>query len=195
MRNNMNAACCLHPSHNNNRSLSPNPDEPARPSPLALDSIFAMAALPGDHPHALKLDLPAPAAEDEDQHGLPVPKLRRVKKSPSSFGLVNSGLVGSGLVHRVGKRLRRRATFGGGGAAEGGIGENLLESGVGSSLRDEARFDTDAKRLSSGEVLGAVGGEEDDDGPTASTSGFMRTAASGDGHEDGDLPMLTLREL
>ena len=151
-----------------------------------------MAALPGDHPHALKLDLPGPAA-DEDEHKISVPKLRRVKKSPSSFGLVNSGLVSSGLVHRVGKRLRRRATFGG--AAEGGTGENLLESGVGSSLRDEARFDTDAKRLSSGEVLGAVEGEEDDDGPTASTSGFMRTAAAGDGIGDGDLPMLRLREL
>ena len=148
-----------------------------------------MAALPGDHPHALKLDLPAPAAEDEDQHGLPVPKLRRVKKSPSSFGLVNSGLVSSGLVHRVGKRLRRRATFGGA-AAEGGNGENLLGSGVGSSLRDEARFDTDAKRLSSGEVLGAVEGEEDDDGPTAAHAG---TAA--DGHGGCDLPMLRLGEL
>lgn len=46
--------CCLHPPH---RSLSPNL-EPARPSHtplLSLDGIFAVAALPNDHPHSLKL--------------------------------------------------------------------------------------------------------------------------------------------
>jgi hypothetical protein len=172
MRNNMNAACCLHPSHNN-RSLSPNPDEPARPSPLALDFIFALAALPTNHPHALKIELPPPAAE-EDEHNIPMPKVRRMKKSPSSAAF-SSALAHSGLVHRVGRRLKRRATFSG--------DRSLLENGAGSSLRDEARFDEDAKRLSSGEVLGAVDAEEDHDG------------SAGGEHGDGDPPTLRLREL
>jgi hypothetical protein len=43
--------CC---SHNPSRSLSP-PLEPARRvNPMSLDGIFALAALPGDHPHAVK---------------------------------------------------------------------------------------------------------------------------------------------
>lgn len=165
MRNNMNAACCLHPSHNN-RSLSPNPDEPARPSPLALDSIFALAALPTNHPHALKIGLSPPAADDEDEYNISVPKLRRVKKSPSSAAF-SSALAHTGLVHRVGKHLRRRATFGG--------DRSLLESGVGSSLRDEARFDEDAKRLSSGEVLGAVDAEEDEGSAGGASAGVPPT--------------------
>lgn len=188
VRNNMNAACCLHPSHNNSRSLSPNPDEPARPSPLALDSIFALAALPTNHPHALKIGLPVADPEDtQDGDGLlSVPKSRRVRKSPSSAAF------SSGLVQRVGKKLRRRATFGGSGDG------SLLEqgSGLGSPLRDEAGFDGDAKRLSSGEVLGAVDADSIAAEPTASTSGFMRNAATGDGHPGGgDPPTLRLREL
>jgi hypothetical protein len=43
--------CCMNP----HRSLSPT--EPARPSALALDGIFAVAALPEDHPHSLNLNL------------------------------------------------------------------------------------------------------------------------------------------
>lgn len=46
--------CCLHPP---TRSLSPNL-EPARPSHtplLSLDGIFAVAALPNDHPHSIKI--------------------------------------------------------------------------------------------------------------------------------------------
>lgn len=45
--------CCIHP----HRSLPPT--EPARPSGLTLDRIFAVAAaaLPEDHPHSLKLPL------------------------------------------------------------------------------------------------------------------------------------------
>jgi hypothetical protein len=125
--------------------------------------------------------LPATAAEDvQDSDGLlSVPKIRHVRKTPSSA-------FSTGLVQRVGKRLRRRATFGG--AGDG----SLLESGVGSSLRDEARFDTDAKRLSSGEVLGAVDAEDDEGsaaGASTSSSSFMRTGA------DGDPPTLRLREL
>ena len=42
--------CCLSPP---TRSLSPT--EPARPSPLSLDGILAVVALPNDHPHSLKL--------------------------------------------------------------------------------------------------------------------------------------------
>jgi len=191
MRSNMNVACCLHPTSHDNRSLSPNPNEPARPSPLTLDSIFALAALPTNHPHALEIELPAHTPEDhQDADGIPlsVLKLRRVKKMPSSAAF-SSGLMHSGLVRRVGRRLRRRATFG---DAVGGDG-SLSESGVGSALRDDARFDADAKRLSSGEVLGAVGTEEDDDvdagdvGPTR----FMSIAAAGDGQP----PTLRLREL
>ena len=45
--------CCLNPP---TRSLSPT--EPARPPPLSLDGIFAVAALPNDHPHSLKIHLP-----------------------------------------------------------------------------------------------------------------------------------------
>jgi len=41
--------CCPHPS----RALSPT--EPARPAIISLDGIFAVAALPEDHPHALKI--------------------------------------------------------------------------------------------------------------------------------------------
>lgn len=41
--------CCAHPS----RALSPT--EPARPAIISLDGIFAVAALPEDHPHALKM--------------------------------------------------------------------------------------------------------------------------------------------
>jgi hypothetical protein len=47
--------CCLHPPH---RSLSP--VEPARPSHtplLSLDGIFAVAALPNDHPHSMKISV------------------------------------------------------------------------------------------------------------------------------------------
>ena len=47
--------CCLHPLH---RSLSP--VEPARPSHtplLSLDGIFAVAALPNDHPHSMKISV------------------------------------------------------------------------------------------------------------------------------------------
>jgi hypothetical protein len=44
--------CCI----NSHRSLSPT--EPARPSPLTLNSLFAVAALPEDHPHSLKLPVP-----------------------------------------------------------------------------------------------------------------------------------------
>jgi hypothetical protein len=79
------------------------------------------------------------------------------------------------LVHRVGRRLKRRATFSG--------DRSLLENGAGSSLRDEARFDEDAKRLSSGEVLGAVDAEEGHDG------------SAGGEHGGGDPPTLRLREL
>lgn len=39
----------MHPSR------SPSPTEPSRPSILPLDGIFAVAALPEDHPHALKI--------------------------------------------------------------------------------------------------------------------------------------------
>ena len=44
--------CCINPPH---RSLSPT--GPARPSApiINLDGIFAVAALPNDHPHSLKL--------------------------------------------------------------------------------------------------------------------------------------------
>jgi hypothetical protein len=41
--------CCIHPP----RALSPT--EPARPAVISLDGIFAVAALPEDHPHALHL--------------------------------------------------------------------------------------------------------------------------------------------
>lgn len=43
--------CCITPS---TRSLSPTPTEPARPALTTLDGIFALAALPEDHPHTLK---------------------------------------------------------------------------------------------------------------------------------------------
>jgi hypothetical protein len=43
--------CCINP----HRSLSPT--EPVRPSALALDGLFAIAALPEDHPHSLNLNL------------------------------------------------------------------------------------------------------------------------------------------
>lgn len=36
------------------RSLSSSPAEPARPALTTLDGIFALAALPEDHPHTLK---------------------------------------------------------------------------------------------------------------------------------------------
>lgn len=45
--------CCINPP---TRSLSPT--EPARPSPFSLDGIFAVAALPNDHPHSLKVPVP-----------------------------------------------------------------------------------------------------------------------------------------
>jgi len=190
MRGNM--TCCFHPSshHHNNRSLSPYPDEPARPSPLTLDSIFALAALPTNHPHALKIGLPASGPEDETNLSIPKRRLLpQIRKNLSS-----SALSSSGLVHRVGRRLRRRATFGGAGGGDG-IGSLTSAAAItlsGQSLRNEARFDADAKRLSSGEVLGAVDATT---AAAASTSGFVRTTAVGCGGGGGDPPALRLREL
>ena len=114
-------------------------------------------------------------------------------------------------MYRVGRRLRRRATFGGAGGGDG-IGSLTSAAAItlsGQSLRNEARFDADAKRLSSGEVLvavdatsaaaAAVDDDDDDDDATAaaaaSTSGFVRTTAVGCGGGGGDPPALRLREL
>lgn len=217
-----NITCCLHPSsssqHDNHDPLffpssssSDEDNQPARPSTLTLNAIFALAALPGDHPHALGVGLPcsdgvaghAGGGDGTGENDLSVLKGRRfVRKRPSSF-------YSFGSVQRVGRRLRRRATFGGvvagvacGGDGGGGSGDaGCLEEGLeGGSFRDEARFDSDAKRLSSGEVLGAV---EVVDGDSIGydtdvvvggvlTSGIVRSGGAGAG---GDPPMLRLREL
>jgi hypothetical protein len=75
--------CCINP----HRSLSPT--EPARPTPLALDGIFAVAALPEDHPHSLNLN--ARFAE-------------RFRGSPKS--LIRS----PSFANKLKGQLRRRAT-------------------------------------------------------------------------------------
>lgn len=68
--------CCPHPS----RSLSPT--EPARPAIISLDGIFAVAALPEDHPHALKIPERRPGSK----------LAKTIIKSPSVVGKLKGQL-------------------------------------------------------------------------------------------------------
>jgi len=201
-----------------------------------------MAALPGNHPHALRFGgLSGAGTADGDGDGdgdsnerdgdgvlgvgkkrslllLPLPPRMRKMGSTAALTSASGGVSHSyseiGLVRRVGRRLRRRGTFGGcgsgvvggcGGSGEGiGLGIGSLRSaaaaaaGLGGScgesllFRGEGRWDDDARRLSSGEVLGAVwgagGGDDNRDDACNEAVGFARTV-------DGDPPTLRLREL
>ena len=112
-----NNLCCMHPM---TRTDSPEPP----PRPLAsLDGIFAAAALPEDHPHALRFD----------------------KKAELDASIVRS----PNIAEKIRAKLRRKSM--GGLSEEGEKGEGDKDDKVG-SLGRETVYDGDARRITSGEV-------------------------------------------
>ncbi|KAF2159184.1 hypothetical protein M409DRAFT_61010 [Zasmidium cellare ATCC 36951] len=128
--------CCTHP-----RQLE-SPTPPYRPPPGIDETIFAVASLPSDHPHALRF----------------LPRRRHSEVTRVGGGILRSPR----LVDKVRMRLGRRSR---GVLREGfdGVDEEVVDMQEGEllgSLPRSGRYDEDARVLGSVEVLEGGPGED-----------------------------------
>ena len=123
------------------RTDSPEPP----PRPLAsLDGIFAAAALPEDHPHALRFD----------------------KKAELDASIIRS----PNIAEKIRANLRRKSVGGLSEEGEDGLKVGREEEEKVGSLGSETVYDGDARRITSGEVAGINAEQEEQGGKTEEVS-------------------------